>query len=453
MPAVDKVGIDKLTESNWPVWKFQMEVYLKAKGIWGIVHGDKQAPAADADQAAAIAFEQRERLAMAALVLSVDSSLVYLVMEAATSTAVWTALRGHFERTNVASVFYFLQRLFYTEMKEDTYMTDHLKSFKELCDKLAAVGREVEDDYKVVVLLHSLPSSYAVLRTTLQTRGDALRLEEVEQVLLAEDQQRRSGMQSSTGHATEAALRAAGRGRGAFRGGGRGRRGGRGGNFNSSQGSQSFDGSCNHCGIYGHRYRDCKKRKNEGGGRRGRAEHAGAAQENNACQHTLFIAGEDKCYHDANLSLVVDSGASSHMTAEKGLLNDYNIFPTPKQVRQGDGRAVVALGSGSVEMSLFVNEQATTATLTNVLCVPKLAANLFSVKAIVAKGFTVEFGGDACYVKNPSGHVLAVGHLGRNLYVLDGKSEKPEEIAAPALASTVKEELQLWHARLGHVGE
>ena len=44
--AEDKLpNIDKLDESNWPVWKLQMTAYFQVKELWGIVVGEDVAPA------------------------------------------------------------------------------------------------------------------------------------------------------------------------------------------------------------------------------------------------------------------------------------------------------------------------------------------------------------------------------------------------------------------------
>lgn len=76
----------------------------------------------------------------------------------------------------------------------------------------------------------------------------------------------------------------------------------------------------------------------------------------------------------------MDSGASSHATPQKEFLIDYLEFDTPEKVGLGDGRIVKAVGIGK---SLFKHavqgEEFQTAVMYNVLCVPKLACNLFSV--------------------------------------------------------------------------
>ena len=96
----------------------------------------------------------------------------------------------------------------------------------------------------------------------------------------------------------------------------------------------------------------------------------------------------------------IDSCASSHMTKEKHVMVNFQEFDKPENVALGDGHVLKALGSGSVRMNmLFEATESKKAVLYDVLYVPKLTCNLFSVKPAVAKGNTVEFGPQKCCIK------------------------------------------------------
>ena len=83
---------------------------------------------------------------------------------------------------------------------------------------------------------------------------------------------------------------------------------------------------------------------------------------------------------------LVDSGASSHMTRRKDLLMNYVEFAKPEKVALGDGKTVEAMGKGNVPLQmLFEENDSQHAVLYDVLYVPKLTCNLFSVKSAVAK--------------------------------------------------------------------
>ena len=63
--------------------------------------------------------------------------------------------------------------------------------------------------------------------------------------------------------------------------------------------------------------------------------------------------------------------------------------------------------------------EAKKAVLYDVLYVPKLTCNLFSVRAAVAKGNAVEFGPDHCRIWDENGKLRGKGSLSDKLYQLD----------------------------------
>ena len=75
-------------------------------------------------------------------------------------------------------------------------------------------------------------------------------------------------------------------------------------------------------------------------------------------------------------------------------------------------------------------------TITNVLYVPKLAANLFSTRATAMK---VQFGHTLCWKKDSRGKLVARGRLVGNMY-----HEVP-------VAEGLSSKLNLWHQRMAHL--
>ena len=149
---------------------------------------------------------------------------------------------------------------------------------------------------------------------------------------------------------------------------------------------------------------------------------------------------------------VIGSGASSHRTKEKHVMVNFQEFDKPENVALGDGRVVKALGSGSVRMDmLFEATESKKAVLYDVLYMPKLTCNLFSVRAAVAKGNAAEVGPQECCIWDENGTFRGMKSLAVKLYQLDCQVAPTADTAYASVASFRVGDL--WHQRLGHVHE
>ncbi|XP_022794843.1 uncharacterized protein LOC111333514 [Stylophora pistillata] len=149
---------------------------------------------------------------------------------------------------------------------------------------------------------------------------------------------------------------------------------------------------------------------------------------------------------------VIDSGASSHMTTEKHVLVNFQEFAEPENVALGDGCVVKALGSGNVRMNmLFQATESKKAVLYDVLYVPKLTCNLFSVRVVVSKGNALEFGPQKCCIWDGNGKLRGMGSLVDKLFQLDCQVAITTDTVHVSAESSPGSDL--WRQRLGHVHE
>ena len=116
---------------------------------------------------------------------------------------------------------------------------------------------------------------------------------------------------------------------------------------------------------------------------------------------------------------LMDSGASSHMTPKREYFTKYRSFSTPEKVSLGDGRVVEAVGVGTFRLNmLFKVSNSKRAVMYDVLHVPKLACNLFSVRAAAKRGNTIKFCQSRCWIRGPKGTLEGMGSLAGKLYHL-----------------------------------
>ena len=103
----------------------------------------------------------------------------------------------------------------------------------------------------------------------------------------------------------------------------------------------------------------------------------------------------------------------------------------------------------NVRLSMqFKVSESNRATLINVLYVPKLACNSFSVRAAASKGKTVKFGRMRCWIRSNDGRLLGKGPLAHKLYQLDCK---PATMEHASLVHQQVSDVDLWQQMLGHL--
>ena len=183
----EKWVIDKLNGKNWSTWKFQMKHLLLAKGLWGLVDGSETL-AEEANAAARADFQKKSQRTFSTIVLAIGTAHLYLVTSCEQPGEAWNELKKHFERDTLTNKLFLKKQYFRLEMTERTSIEKPLKHMKELTDRLAAIGAPIDEEDQVVTLLGSLPISYATLVTALESRGDDLTLNYVQQALVHEEQ-------------------------------------------------------------------------------------------------------------------------------------------------------------------------------------------------------------------------------------------------------------------------
>ena len=226
-----------------------------------------------------------------------------------------------------------------------------------------------------------------------------------------------------------------------------------------NQGKQKSKIVCFNCNREGHYARNCRQKRQ---GHRGKQTFkstdsfaqafvattsavfgAGAVPQANAatCREKLEVARGDTS--DIWLS---DSGASRHMSFRKDWFTDLTPCALA-HVMLGDGTPCEVRGTGIVHMERLVNGKWIPGRIENVLYVPDLKKNLFSVGTCVRKGFKVVFEvNEINFFLNDS--LVCQGIIQENnVFRMCMRVSKPRE----ANACTV-DALTL-HERLGHVNK
>ena len=211
--------------------------------------------------------------------------------------------------------------------------------------------------------------------------------------------------------------------------------------------------ACYYCKKKGHFKANCWKFKADHGtndstdtkkAKESKDKTAKLAADNKETVINLFMAWEGTS--DLAENWIIDSGATSPMTARKDWIINYMLFERSIPVSLGDDRTIEAIGLGSVRISMNVNGSSNVYKFRNVYYVPEIGSNnLLSVTYMVNKGYFVGFGAHKCEISK-GGMVIGEAEKRRNLWILQGVTISP----VAELAHIAKVSLELWHKHLGH---
>ena len=409
---MDKPRVPILTKGNFPTWKIQMKMLLISQELFGYVNGTKTAPADQATAAYRTFVINRDK-ALAAIVLAVDSSLLYLLGDPVDPAVVWERINNTFQKKTWANKLRLRKKLHSMHLGPGVEMQQHIKTFVELFDELAVIGDAVEDEDMVINLLASLPDSYSTLVTALEASDAVPSWDIVTEKLYHEEQKVKRKSES------ESAM------------------------LGKKKGDKS-NLKCFECGAKGHFKRQCskflakiKKENNQ----------ANVASDNSGGNNNVTLLASAFIGKKGN-AWVIDSGASQHMCNSKNSFCKLEKLEVPIPIEIGDGTVIDAVGIGKVSLKVNLPSRKSNCFLENVLYVPKLFCNLLSISKITESGKFTEFSETKCKIFSKTHSLLAIGDKIGKLYYLNCTE------ADSALSSVVSSDSSefLWHRRFCHLG-
>ena len=369
----DRLLVGQLKGENFDTWKFKVKHLLIGKELWDYVDGTKVKPDDTADAAAKAAYRKKADQAMSVLVLSVGDEYLYLITECQSAAEVWVKLTGHFERDTLTNRIFLKKKYFRMELKDGLPIESHLRSMKELTDRLAAVKAPVSEEDQVAVLLGSLPEQYSTLVTALEARGEDLNLQYVQQALINEEQRKEKSSAITRSHEDTA--------------------------FAVRKDRYSRTITCYGCGKSGHIRRNCPINRPQ----QTTNHTASEAVTADRCDGEAFSFCMTKSSRPSHQRWVIDSGATEHMASEKDLFSSYKEITAQQKVCVTDGRSLHAVGVGTIHVRVRRRNTFVTTPISDVLHVPGLQTNLFSVRSAAQKDLIVQFGHSRCWIKDRAG--------------------------------------------------
>ena len=414
MSEAGKQNLPLLTEESWTLWRTIMHGILYADDLYDIVTGQERA-ANDATAQQLAEFRKKEKKALKIILPTISKDLVqYLPVPPTDPKAVWDSLVSHFESASSLNVYSLKLKLFRMALTEKENPIPWIRKRMEIYGQLRQLGKDIEEKDQVTETLGMLPPTFyesviTSLMTQLPTRD--MSMMEVSEYL-DNFWKNKTGFHGNSKGNTESAYttdyagtNSSRRGRGRGRGGSRGGRG-------AVQGRACQSSiKCYGCGGTGHVKRDCPSVKEK------------KEQKDRSKIGSMFFALSSNA-QSANFctnpeEVLLDSGASSHMSCRRDCFTDYKQLESPMAILAAGNNAIQAVGIGTLNINIkYQDGNVRTCTMANCLHVPDLNFTLFSCDAALSNNRKITLKKQIAKIVE-GGNVIATATKRGAFYYLD----------------------------------
>ena len=147
-----KALIAKLNNSNYQLWKLKIKVLLLRDGLWDKV-SEPRLDTVPSD------WDKHECKAIAAICLTVEDDQLLHLAQLGTAREMWQTSQRLRECSTIGSWLYLKRKLYGMKFSQGTMQT-HINSILEIVRQLRGMGKTIEGDDLLAVMLCSLPDSY-----------------------------------------------------------------------------------------------------------------------------------------------------------------------------------------------------------------------------------------------------------------------------------------------------
>ncbi|GKA75308.1 retrovirus-related pol polyprotein from transposon TNT 1-94 [Tanacetum coccineum] len=201
------------------------------------------------------------------------------------------------------------------------------------------------------------------------------------------------------------------------------------------------------CGKPGHKAKDCRHKKEHGGGNFG-----GNSNQANHVQSPKEFAGVIESFLTTNVvDWWYDTGCTKHICNSRRMFVSYQKVNELEPMFMGNGTSSKIEGKGKVILKLTSGKDL---VLSNVLHVPNITKNLISGPILSNKGFKLVIESDKLVITK-GGVYVGKGYLDEGLFklsvVTDDNVINNNNAGTSTASVYMIDPSFLWHSRLGHV--
>ena len=461
-------NLDKYNGKEYNLWKFQAQAFLDGRGLLEIVDGTETMPSLPsqgsssqtpdiqfgktlfkefttpspnseispaqiaATQHAILEFKKRDKQAFSILTQLVDKKIMHQIINCKTSKEIWDKLALIHQRTAIQSLYQLQENYYNMRLGENGDKATFIGNLEMLNSQIEELGsRPFSEDMLISKMLRNLPASYdtsqPMWKTVNPTQQTLINL----QTWLLDEERSIRKRQAENAHSHTSAYYPK-----SFRPSGQS------GSYRyNPKASGSASGSpphtllppdqgearlhraqeiaakkqvshCGNCGEIGHWHKECphsprRHVPSRNPGMPVPPTHPSSQFLDCDIQPTDWFA---------------DSGSPHHMSDQRSWFTNFTAVPVGTwPVQSVAGHTTFVEGFGDIAIEIFIRNQWERGVLTDVLFVPTLHRNLFSVSSAALKNINTLYTNTGCQML-ADGIVLMEGSLEGMLYKLHIKA-------------------------------
>lgn len=432
--------IDQLTGENYDTWKIHMRAILKKNDLWGYVSGEIPKPEVSTpDYAKWIKMDGK---AESDILLAVSASELTALDGLETSRQIWDKLKSMYQSSGPARKATLLKKLALTRMQEEDDIKKHLTEFFEADKKLREIGLLVPNELLAILLLYSLPESFEMFRTAMESRDD-LPPTDILKVKILEEHESRKSRDSGSGQGAMYVKK-----KHVYQ---RAKENEKIGKYQDKEEPRYRNKiECYRCHRFGHIANECRsfvpKYKQSARQLEDKDCERGRAPRNQDRTSMLTTTEEVMYGNQAKSEWCIDSGCTGHMCSERSILQDFTRINSELNLANNESTRIT--GMGRVNLLVDNGNEEREIDIEKVFYVSDLRTNLLSVSRMTDHELEVRFRKEDAIVINKNNKVVMRANRIGNLYYVNKCNNSANNIEVQQ-ESAINE----WHKRLGHVNE
>lgn len=183
-----------LDESNFLLWKFQVEMAIKGYGLHKFIDPTMQAPpplitdknGQICSNTEFVIHQRQDSLLCSWLLSTISTNLLSQVIGCKTSLDVWNVIHQNFHSQTAARVMSYKRQL-QSIRKGNLSIREYLNKIKNICDMLESSGHKVDETEHVLTILNGLDDNFEAIVAVITSRETTPSVQYVTSILLAHE--------------------------------------------------------------------------------------------------------------------------------------------------------------------------------------------------------------------------------------------------------------------------